>query len=134
MLTLRQLGVLQWAGLLAGAVVLAVAHLAEFWIGVAGCDRAGNGGGVDHATIVALTGASALIVLAAAAVSAVVLARTRDADPGDDARRGDPRVPREPRGRLHFFAAAALAANTAFLGVILLDGVGAIFNVACRPS
>ena len=38
------------------------------------------------------------------------------------------------RARLHFFAAASIAANTIFLMIILLDGVASLYQLGCRQS
>jgi hypothetical protein len=39
-----------------------------------------------------------------------------------------------PQGRIRMLAVAALAANTIFLLIVLLDGFASIFDVACRQS
>ena len=64
-----------------------------------------------------------LAVLAEAAAINVLLA-TRQLDYDD--------VP--PLGRRHFFAYAAALGNVLFTAAILLNGIGALANVTCRPA
>ena len=39
-----------------------------------------------------------------------------------------------PLGRRHFFAYAAALGNVLFTAAILLNGIGALANVTCRPA
>ena len=71
-----------------------------------------------------LLGAAALLVLAAEAAAVAVVYRTRESS------YESPPAP----GRIRFFAIAAVAANLIFLTIMLLDGLAAIFNIACRQG
>jgi hypothetical protein len=133
-LSTRALGVLQWAGLIGGAVVLALDFLVGYWIAEAQCGGPGAAGDIGNDTWQgALAGASGLLVVLALAASVVVFLRTRGAEPGDGPLE-EQALPREPYGRLHFFALAAMVANICFLGVIVLSVVGTTANVVCRQS
>lgn len=131
-MTLRRLGILQWVGLLLGAGVWAAQHIVGSGLTQADCGPGGAGWGISNdlwqATLTAFAGG--LVVLAGAA-AVTVFARTRDAGFGDEAAEesGDAR-----RARLHFFAAASIAANAIFLMIILLDGVASLYQSGCRQS
>lgn len=130
----RTLGVLQWAGLIGGAVVMAVQHLAGYWFTEAECGGPGAAGPLSNdAWLGAIAVASGLLVVSALAASAIVFRSARTAEPGDGPLE-EQALPREPFGRLHFFAAAALVANIVFLGVIGLDVLGATLGAVCRQS
>jgi hypothetical protein len=129
---LRTLGMLQWVGLLLGAVVWAAQHVVGSGITQAECGAGGAGWGISNDVWQAtLTACAAGLVVLAGASAITVFARTRDAGFGDEPAEeaGDVR-----RARLHFFAAASIAANTIFLMIILLDGFAAILNVTCRQG
>src|SRR5207249_2763460 len=97
------------------------------------CNEPGTSRGIGNDVwMVALMAAAGALILAAAAAAAIVFVRTRGAEYGDGPIEPPGSAPREPVGRLHFFAAAALAANLLFLGIVLLDALGSVFNVACR--
>jgi hypothetical protein len=129
-MTLRTLGILQWVGLLLGAGVWAGQHLIGFGVTQAECGAAAAGLSNDlwQGT---LTACAAGLVLVAEAAAITVFARTRDAGFGDEPAEeaGDLR-----RARLHFFAAASMAANAIFLAIILLDGLASIFDPGCRQA
>jgi len=131
---LRMLNRLQWVGLIAGAVVFATAHLTGFWLTQAKCGQPGPERDLQFdAAIIALTAVGCLAILGSAAAAAIVFRSTRGAEPGDGPVEGRER-PLEPFGRLQFFSAAALAANVIFFMIVLLNGIGAVFNVACRTA
>ena len=122
-MTLRRLAVLQWLGLVLGAVVWFAQHVAGYGVTEASCDSAGFS--IDNdlwQTIV--TVAAAALVLAAEAAAVAVLLRTRDTS-----YEAEP-----PESRIRFFAIAAAAANAIFLMIVLLDGLASIFNVTCRQA
>jgi hypothetical protein len=131
-MTLRSLGILQWVGLLLGAGVWAAQHVVGSGITQADCGPAGAGWGISNDLWQAtLTGTAAVLVVVAGAASITVFARTRDAGYGDE--------PVEEAGevrcaRLHFFAAASIAANSIFLAIILLDGIASIAGLGCRQA
>jgi hypothetical protein len=131
-MTLRSLGILQWVGLLLGAGVWAAQHMVGSGVTQAECGAAGAGWGISNDLWQAtLTAAAAALVLVAGAAAITVFARTRDAGYGDEPAEeaGELR-----RARLHFFAAASIAANTIFLAIILLDGVASIAGLGCRQA
>jgi hypothetical protein len=134
-LGLRTLGVLQWLGLLGGVAVVTAVHLVGFSVTQAECNAPGQSRGIlNDPWMIALAAAGGVVILAAAAASAIVFLRTRGAEYGDGPIEPPGSAPQEPRGRLHFFSAAALVANLVFLVIVLLDAVGATFNVVCRQS
>jgi hypothetical protein len=124
-MSLRRLEILQWFGLLAGALVWAAQHVVGYGITEAECGAGGAHWGIHNDVWQgALMGAAlALVLLAELAAIAVILA-TRDGS-----YEGPP-----PPGRLRFFAIAAAAANFIFLVIILLDGLASLVNVACRQG
>jgi len=131
-MSLRTLGMLQWVGLLLGAVVWAAQHVVGSGITQADCGVGGAGWGISNDLWQAtLTACAAGLVVLAGAAAVTVFARTRDAGFGDEPAEeaGDVR-----RARLHFFAAASIAANTIFLMIILLDGVASLYQLGCPQS
>ena len=124
-MTPGRLETLQWVGLLAGALVWTAAFLAGIGTTGAGCSVAGTGRGLDgDAWQIALHATALVLVLGAESAAVLVFARTRSVGK-DDA---------PPEGRVHFFAAAALVANTLFLCIIVLSAVGSIAANACRGA
>ncbi len=124
-MTTRRLAILQWLGLLVGALTWAAMHVVGYGITEAQCSVGGARWGIDNDVWQAsLMAAAALVVLAAEAAAIVVVRRTRGLD--------DSAAP--PEGRLHFFAVAAAAANVIFLMIVLLDGFAALFDVTCRQG
>ncbi len=124
-MNLRRLEILQWVGLLAGALVWTAQHVVGYGITEAECSRGGMHWGISNdAWQGALLATSALLVMAAGAAALAVVYLTRDSS------YESPPAP----GRVRFFAIAAVAANLIFLTIMLLDGLAAIFNVACRQS
>ena len=124
-MTLRRLEILQWTGLLLGALAFTFAHVVGYGITEAQCNAAGLRWGIssDAWELVALGVTAGLVVLSGLAASVVVL-RTRA-----ESYESPP-----PPGRVRFLAIAALAANLVFLIIIVLDAVGSIVNVACRQG
>ncbi|HEY7691835.1 MAG TPA: hypothetical protein VH816_05785 [Gaiellaceae bacterium] len=131
-MTLRQLGILQWLGLLLGAGVWVAQHLIGSGLTQADCGAGGAGWGISNdAWQAALALAAAALVLSAEAAAITVFARTRGAGFGD----GPPSDEGElRRTRLHFFAAASIAANAIFFLIIVLDGVASIVATGCRQG
>lgn len=131
-MSLRTLGMLQWVGLLLGGGVWFAQHVVGTGITQADCGAGGAGSGISNDLWQAtLTACAAGLVVLAAGAAITVFARTRDAGFGDEPAEeaGDVR-----RARLHFFAAASIAANTIFLMIILLDGVASLYQLGCRQS
>jgi hypothetical protein len=123
--TLRRLEILQWTGLLLGALAFTAAHVVGYGITEAQCNAAGLRWGISNDTweVIAL-GVSAGFVLLSQLAAALVVARTRVGSYEDP----------PPPGRVRFLAIAALAANLLFLTIIVLDALGALLNVACRQG
>ena len=124
-MTIRRLAILQWVGLVLGAVVWAGQHLAGWGLTEVTCDSGTIPWSIQHDLWQALLMVAAIaLVLVAEAAAVAVLRATRESSYEDSA----------PLGRLRFFAIAAVAANVIFLMIILLDGLAAILNVACRQA
>ena len=124
-MSLRRLEILQWFGLLAGALVWAAQHVVGFGITEAECNSAGLHWGIENSVWQgALMAAAAGFVIAAELAALAVIAATS---------RSSYESP-PPPGRVRFFAIAAATANVIFLMIILLDGFAAIFNVTCRQG
>jgi hypothetical protein len=124
-MTLRRLEILQWTGLLGGALAFTCAHVLGFGITEAQCNAGGLRWGIsnDAWELAALGVAAAFVVLSELAATVVVV-RTRDES------YEDPPAP----GRIRFLAIAAAVANLIFLTIIVLDALGAVVNVACRQG
>ena len=124
-MTLRRLEILQWTGLLLGGLTFAAVHVVGYGITEAECKPAGRNWGISNDVwLGAGLGAAVVLVVAAELAAALVLARTRS-ESYDDA---------PPPGRVRFFAIAAAVANVIFLLIIVLDGLGTLFNVTCRQG
>jgi hypothetical protein len=124
-MSIRKLEILQWFGLLAGALVWAAQHVLGYGITEAECGAGGLHWGIENdvwqGALMAV--AVALVLAAELAAIAVIAATSRSSYES-------PPV----AGRVRFFAIAAAAANVIFLMIILLDGFAAIFNVTCRQG
>ena len=124
-MSVRKLEILQWFGLLGGALVWAAAHVLGYGLTEAECGAGGLHWGINNDVWQgALLVAAASFVLAAELAAITVLLATR---------RGSYESPPAP-GRIRFFAIAAAAANVIFLMIIVLDGLAAILNVTCRQG
>jgi hypothetical protein len=124
-MTIRRLGILQWFGLLAGAVALAVGHTLAFGLTLARCNAGGAHWGLPNDTVEAsILGVCALVAALAGAASCWVIARTRNTT-----YEGDP-----PLGRIRFLAIAAAIAELFFFAVLMLDLFGNAFPPVCRGA
>jgi len=116
---------LQWFGLFAGGAAWFVHLVFGFAMTQADCSVGGSSWGASRGSYqLPLTlGTLAVAVLAElAAFAAFREVRRADADaPG-------------PRGRLRFFAVAALVANVLFATAIVLGGLGVFAGATCRQS
>lgn len=121
----RRLEVLQWFGLLGGALAWTVHHVVGFGISDAACGSAGERWGLPAAELqIGLAVAAGAVVLAAEAAALTVFRATQDVSenaPG-------------PIGRLRFFAEAALLGNVLFLVIVVFDCVGTVYHLPCGPS
>jgi hypothetical protein len=123
--SIRTLSILQWLGFLGGGVVWWAEFLAGTGASQARCNPGGGRWGIPHDAVqAALMGVGFACVLAAQAAAVMVFRATRGV--GEE----DP----PPQGRLHFFAVAALFANSLFLVIILLTGVATIADRACHQA
>jgi hypothetical protein len=133
--TLRQLGVLQWIGVVVAPLAWASQHVVGYGTAEARCSVAGTTWGIsfDVWQLAIMTSAGVLILVSEAAAVTVFLA-TRDTNYGD----GPPGSGRwggaVPYSRLHFFATAAMVANVLFFAVILMSGLGSVFSTLCAQS
>ena len=114
---------LQWLGLLGAALAWTGQHVVGFGLTVAACGAAGKGWDIHvdlwEAVLMALGIAFALVSEGAAIA---ILLETRSLDHSDP----------PPWGRRHFFAAAAAVGNVLFIAIMLMSGLGAIFNSGCQ--
>jgi hypothetical protein len=119
------LEVLQWVGLLGGALTWTAQLVIGYGVTVASCSRAGAGWRVDvHAWEIGLTATAAVLVLVSEGAAVAVYRETRGLDYSAA----------PPEGRRHFFASAALVGNLLFLVVVLLSGLGALALDQCRGA
>jgi hypothetical protein len=122
-MTLRRLAVLQWVGLLLGGLVWFAYHITGYGLTEAACDSVRWNIHHDLWQTIAVVVAAAFVLVAQAASIAII---RRTAETSYD---GDP-----PLARMRFAAIAAAVANVVFFMAIVLDGVGSIFNIACRQG
>jgi Na+/H+-translocating membrane pyrophosphatase len=133
-MTWRRLAILQWVGLLVGAVTFTLAHLAGIGITQAACNAAGTRWGLSiPAWQGTVMGVSIASVLLAEVCAVLVFLRTRGIEFGDGPPEEGVKGERRPT-RIHFFSAASIPANAIFLMIVILDGVADLANVACRQS
>ena len=131
----RRLSVLQWVGVVAAPLAWTGQHVVGYGVGQARCSVAGMRWGIGFDTWqLAILAAAGLLVLAAEAAAVAVFLATRETNYGD----GPPGSGRwggaVPYTRLHFFATAAMVANVLFLAIILMDGLGSVFDPLCVQS
>jgi len=121
-MSVRRLGVAQWIGVLVAPLVWAAQHVLGYGIVTAQCGdgRVTRTGVSSTVWELALLGLAALLVVAAEAAAVAVFVATK----GEDAE----------ESRLHFFAVAAMVANTLFLAIILMDGLASGLEKACVGS
>ena len=134
-LTLRQLSVVQWIGVVVAPLAWTGQHVVGYGVGQARCSVGGVSWGIGFdAWQLALLAAAGLLILVSETAAVLVFVATRDANYGD----GPPEQGRwggaVPYTRLHFFATTAMVANVLFLAIVLLDGLGAVFDTLCAQS
>ena len=118
----RRLELLQWYGLLGGALAWATVHVLAYFVSDGGCSRSVEHWGLSTALwLSVLTAFGVVTVLCAQAAALAVYRATGNVD-ADAA---------GPAGRLHFFAVAALVGNVLFLFLVALDGLGGLSHLAC---
>jgi hypothetical protein len=122
---MRRLELLQWTGLLVGALVWAAAHVIGFGTTEASCNAAAPTFGIDfHLWEGLINGLAGLVALSAALAATAVLVLTRDVSYEDE----------PPIGRIRFFAIAALIANVLFIMMVVLYAVGSLGNTPCTQA
>ena len=133
-LTLRQLSVLQWVGVVVAPLAWTGQHVVGYGVGQARCEVGANWGIAYNTWQLGLLVVAGLLVVISEAAAVTVFLATRETNYGDgpagDGRWGGA----VPYSRLHFFATAAMVANVLFLTVILLDGLGSVFSTLCAQS
>ena len=116
---------LQWFGLFGAALVWTAQLIVGFGVTVADCSVAGAGWNIDVDTwqiVLMAIGVSLAVVSEVAAL--LIFFETRALHHNDP----------PPWGRRHFFAAAAIWGNLLFIMIILLSGIGAIYNTPCQGA
>jgi len=133
--TLRQLGAVQWAGVVVAPLAWTGQHVVGYGVGEARCSVAGMSWGISYDVWqLAILACAALLILSSEAAAVTVFLATRETNYGDgppgDGRWGGA----VPYSRLHFFATAAMVANALFFTVILMSGLGSVFSTLCAQS
>jgi hypothetical protein len=130
-MTVKRLAILQWVGLLLGAVTWTFAHLAGIGITQWECNAVGEHWGLSNpwweGGVMVIAGS---LVAAAEACAIAVFLRTRGTPFGD----GPPEGEGRRESRIHFFSAAAVATNAILFMIIMLDGAANLADIACRQS
>ena len=124
-MTVKRLSVLQWFGLVAGTVMLAVGETLGVGLTFAECNVGGARWSIaNDPWEMTILSAAALVMVLSAAASATIIARTQGTSYDDD----------PPLSRIRFFAIAALAANLIYTVIMMLDLFGNVFNAVCRQG
>jgi hypothetical protein len=115
---------LQWYGLFGAALAWAAQLVVGFGVAYADCTAASRHWGLDVvAWVIVLTVVGLTLAGLAEAAAVTVLLDTRALEYEDA----------PPQGRRHFFAFGAALGNVLFIVAIVLNAVGALSNVTCRP-
>jgi hypothetical protein len=133
--TLRQLGLVQWVGVVVAPLAWTGQHVVGYGVGEARCSVAGMSWGISYDVWqLAILACAGLLILSSEAAAVTVFLATRETNYGDgppgDGRWGGA----VPYSRLHFFATAAMVANVLFFTVILMSGLGSVFSTLCAQS
>jgi hypothetical protein len=122
--SLRLLSRLQWTGLFAGVIALAVEQVAGYGLTTDECGPDGMVLGLGNDAWQGLFLAGGVSVLAVAEACAItVLLRTRGV-PAEDV----------VGSRMRFFAIGAVLANALFFLIMLLSGIASIADPLCRQA
>lgn len=114
---------LQWFALLGGALAWAVQFVLAFWIAASRCSPANGGWRVpEEPYYMVITAPTALVCLLALGSAVWLYLRLRHA--GNE----------PPAGRHVFFAYASIMANTLFLALTLLGGIGVLYHLSCTQA
>jgi hypothetical protein len=124
-MTVRRLSMLQWVGFLLGGPAWFGEYLLATGLSQARCNPASGRWGIPHDAVqIALMAFAAVCVLVALVAAVLVFRETYDVEEQDA----------PPLGRVHFFSAASIGGNVIFLMIIVLSGVGTIFNTTCHQA
>ena len=124
-MSVRRLSQLQWVGFLVGGPIWFAEFLAGIGASEAVCNPASGRWGIPHDAVqIALMAFAAVCVLVALTASVLVFRATSGVEEEDA----------PPIGRIHFFATASLAGNAVFLVIILLTGIGTVFDRLCHQA
>jgi hypothetical protein len=116
---------LQWYGLFGAALAWAGMHVVGFGVATANCANASRHWGLDLTLWIVVCSVVGLVCAGLAEVAAIsILLETRAVDYD-----GPP-----PDGRRHFFAFGAALGNVLFIMAIILNAVGTLASVGCRPA
>jgi hypothetical protein len=124
-MSVRRLSLLQWFGLFGGGLTWFAQYLTATGASQARCNPGSGEWGIPHDALqVALMLFGVVVVGAALVASGLVFRRTYEVEEQDA----------PPLGRIHFFSAAATAANLIFLIIILESGIATIVDQVCHQA
>ena len=132
--TLRRLALVQWIGVVVAPLAWTGQHVIGYGVGQARCTAGANWGISYDTWQLAILAAAGLLVLVSEAAAVTVFLATREANYGDGPAGEGRWGGAVPYTRLHFFATTAMVANVLFLAIVLLDGLGAVFDTLCAQS
>jgi hypothetical protein len=121
--SLPALEALQWFGLLAGPLAYAAEQLVGLGATFARCNPAGLG--LDpHVYQLTAAAIAAAVIAAGEAAALLAFLATREVHYEDD----------PPPGRIRFLSTAGLVVGPIFLTLVLLNGLGALYDGPCRQG
>ena len=116
---------LQWYGLFGAALAWAGQHVVVFGVATADCADASRHWGINLTLWIVITTVLGLLFAGLAEAAAIsILLETRGLEYDDG----------PPDGRRHFFAFGAALGNVLFIMAILLNAVGTLASLGCRPA
>lgn len=132
---LHTLSILQWCGILVGALVWTAQHVVGFGIADARCHSGGAGWGIDNVVWqLTLVSCAGLAIVGAEVCAVLVFREVQGADYGDGPPEEGRFGGRRPYGRLAFFSSAAMVSNVLFLVIMLLASLSSALNDPCAQS
>lgn len=124
-MTTKRLAQLQWFGLFAGAIGIAVAQTLGFGLAIAQCNVGSARWGISNDPVeAAILSSAALVTVLAGTASATIVVRTQGTSFDDD----------PPLARIRFLAIGALVANVLFAAIVLLALFGNVLNGVCTQA
>jgi hypothetical protein len=116
---------LQWYGLFGAAFAWTGQHIVGFGAATADCANASRHWGLDVTVWIIVCTVIGLLCAGLAEFAAVsILLETRALEYDDP----------PPDGRRHFFAFGAALGNILFIMAILLNAIGTLASVGCKPA